>query len=267
MAANRINYGADSMADKQPSVKLSFTGPVAWIRLDNPAKRNALTVDDIDAFATQLGNVEQNPRVRVLVVTGGSGGTFCAGASLDQLSSGELSVGQFERLTNRLASMTVPTICAMNGNAFGGGAEIAVCCDFRIGARGMRLFVPPARFGLVYPPAGIERYVRRLGPDTAKRLLVASEEMDGERLLQLGFLTELVEPDQVQGAAARMADSIAGLAPLAVSAMKEICDSVAAGTLEDQRARELAERCRQSKDLQEGLRAVREKRKPVFTGN
>ena len=71
---------------------------------------------------------------------------------------------------------------------------------------------------------------------------------------------------QVEAAAASMADSIAGLAPLAVSAMKEICDSVAAGNLEVRRAIELAERCRQSKDLQEGLRAVQEKRKPVFTG-
>jgi enoyl-CoA hydratase/carnithine racemase len=253
------------MAGNQTSVKLEFTGPVAWIRLDNPAKRNSLTVDDIDAFAAHLHDVGQDPRVRVLVVTG-RGSTFCAGASLDQLSSGQLNVGQFEQLTNRLAEMTVPTICAMNGHAFGGGAEIAVCCDFRIGVRGMRLFVPPARFGLVYPLAGIQRYVRRLGPDTAKRLLVASEEMDGERLLQLGFLTELVDPGQVEAAAASMADSIAGLAPLAVSAMKEICDSVAAGNLEVQRAIELAERCRQSKDLQEGLRAVQEKRKPLFTG-
>jgi enoyl-CoA hydratase/carnithine racemase len=255
------------MKTKNAHVQASLDGPIARIRLANPTKRNSLTSCDIGVFMEHLRDVARQPQVRVLIVAGGDGDTFCAGASLDQLSSGELRAEDFEQLTDRLTGMAVPTICAMNGHAFGGGAEIGMCCDFRIGARGMRLFVPPARFGLVYPVRGIERYVQRLGLDTAKRLLVASEEMDGEKLLALGYLTELVESDQVDAAAERLASRIAGLAPLAVTAMKEICNSVAADSLDGQRATDLADRCRQSQDLQEGLQAVREKRRPVFRGD
>ena len=78
-----------------------------------------------------------------------------------------------QTLTDRLAAVRVPVICALNGSVYGGGAEIALCCDFRIGVRGSRLAVPAARLGVCYPLGGLTRYVQRLGLATAERLLVA----------------------------------------------------------------------------------------------
>jgi enoyl-CoA hydratase/carnithine racemase len=254
------------MTDTDTCIHFSVREQIACIRLDNPAKHNALTVADINCFIAHLETIEETPAIRVLVVTGSGDKTFCAGASLEELSSGTLNSKHFERLTDRLASLTIPTLCALNGSAFGGGAEMGLCCDFRIGVHGMMLMVPAARFGLCYPPSGIQRYVQSLGLTAAKRLLVTSEEFDGDSLLGLGYLTHLVEPAALQSTTRKLAESICELAPLAVSAMKQICDQSASGSIDETVATALAERCHHSRDLQEGLRAKQEKRSPVFSG-
>ncbi len=144
--------------------------------------------------------------------------------------------------------------------------EIGLACDFRIGFPAMRLFVPPARIGLCYPVNGIERFVQTLGLPVAKRLLLASEDFRGQALLQIGYLTHLVEHPHVREKAQWLAERMAGYAPLALSAMKQIGQQVARGQLDRQAVNALLESCNGSRDLQEGLAAQREKRPPVFTG-
>lgn len=248
------------------NIRLTKKDHIARIQLHNPAKHNALAEEDIQQFIAHLESVRENPEIRVLVVTGSGEKTFCAGAALNQLSSGAMSGEIFETLTDTLAAMPIPKICALNGSAYGGGAEIGLCCDFRIGIADMRLTVPAARLGLCYPLNGIQRYVQRLGLATAKRLLIACEQFDGDTLLVLGYLTHLVTRDQLQDTTREMAENIASLAPLAVTAMKKICDQTAAGTLDESEALELIQRCSASNDLREGLRARQEKRTPVFSG-
>jgi enoyl-CoA hydratase len=254
------------MADSQGVIGLAIKERVAWITLNNPSKHNSLAAEDIDLFILHLKSVESRSDVRVLVVTGSGDQTFCAGASLTQMSSGDLSGEHFEVLTDKLAAMPMPSICALNGSAYGGGAEIGLCCDFRIGVQGMTIRVSAARFGLCYPLNGIQRYVQRLGINMAKRLLIAVETLDAEALLSLGYLTHLVEPDQLIKTTEQMADSISKLAPLAVTAMKKLCDQIAEGSFCEPEALALIQQCRESEDLQEGLNAVREKRRPVFVG-
>jgi enoyl-CoA hydratase len=254
------------MAGSQEAIRLEVKGNIAWITLDNPLKHNSLVAEDVDLFISYLESVESRADVRVLIVTGSGDQTFCAGASLTQMSSGDLSGEHFEILTNKLAAMPMPSICALNGSAYGGGTEIGLCCDFRIGVQGMKICVPAARFGLCYPLNGIQRYVQRLGINTAKRLLIAAETLDAEAQLSLGYLTHLVEPHQLRETTEQMADSISKLAPLAVTAMKKLCDQVAEGSLNEPEALALIQQCRQSEDLREGLNAAREKRQPVFVG-
>lgn len=255
------------MSDIHSCIQFSIHDQIAWITLDNPAKHNALALADIDAFVAHLTTIENNKELRALVLTGNGSKTFCAGASLAELSSGDLNGNHFEQLTDKLASMRIPTICALNGSAFGGGAELGLCCDFRIGIKGMRLMVPAARFGLCYPVNGIERYVQRLGLTAAKRILVISEEFDCAALLHIGYLTHLVEPEELQDFTKELAQSISHLAPLAVRAMKQLSDQFAAGCADPEQAIALALQCNQSRDLEEGLRARAEKRKPVFLGS
>ena len=249
------------------NIRLSIDGHVATICLENPEKHNALAAQDIAHFVSLLNEVETDKDIRALLITSSGGKTFCAGASLTELGGGSLNGEGFEVLTNRIAATAIPTICAINGNAYGGGAEIGLCCDFRIGFKEMRMFIPATRFGLCYPVNGIQRYVHKLGPDTAKRLLVASEELNGEDLLAVGYLTHITEKDNVQAKAIAMAQAISQLAPIATRTMKAICDQTASGNLDLEETTTLIQQCNQSNDLQEGLIEKKEKRTPVFKGN
>lgn len=247
-------------------IELSQTGAIARITLNNPPKHNALSAQDIHDFLAALDQVANNADLRVLIVSSKGDKTFCAGAALDQMADGNMDGDTFEKLTDTIAALRLPTICAINGNVYGGGAEIALCCDFRIGIEGMRMFVPASRFGLCYPPNGIRRYVQTLGPDLAKRILMCAEEFSGEALLQIGYLSQLVSQDTLHAHAEQLAEQLEKLAPLAVQAMKELCNSAASGHIDHKHEQALAGQCQQSDDLAEGMRARVEKRTPVFHG-
>ncbi len=248
------------------SILLALEGPVARITLNRPDRHNALEAQDIELFRTCLSTVAADEEVRVLVVTGAGERTFCAGASLKQMHTGAMSGEVFETLTNDLAALRVPTICAVNGGVYGGGAEIALCCDVRIGVTTSTLSVPAARLGICYPPSGLARYVRRLGFDAAMRLLSLNEELDAEGMLGIGFLHRVVEPEALASAAEELAHRIARLAPLAVQSMKRILVEIADGRLDEDAARASVEACMASRDLEEGLRAQREGEEPRFEG-
>lgn len=242
-------------------------GAIARITLNNPARHNSLGEAQLSALQRCIEAVEEDRNIRVLIVTGRGDKTFCAGAALDQLGKGQISGDLFQQTTDRLAAIRVPTICALNGNVFGGGVELALSCDFRIGVEGSRLRVPAAQIGLCYPLSGINRFVQRLGVNLAKRILIAAEEFDADDMLRIGFLDYLVPPTALEFHARDMAECIAGLAPLAVQGMKVILQQAAAGSIDMEAAADLSRRCAESEDLKEGFAAQREKRAPKFTGS
>ena len=239
---------------------------VARVTLDRPERHNALEVTDVDRMVTLLDDIEADDTIRVLLLTGSGDRTFCSGASLDQMSSGQMSGELFDTMTDRLAALRVPTLCALNGNVYGGGAELALCCDFRVGVQGMRMSVPAARLGVCYPIGGLTRYVRRLGPGTANRILLAAEEMDGAELLRVGFLTELTTRDAFDDVVRARVSRLAELAPLAVQSMKQIMRAIVDGSTDALDIDRIIERCTASDDLREGIRAWKEKRDPRFEG-
>lgn len=254
------------MNKASPAIECTITDNTACIKLDNPRKHNALARVDMESFLQHLDALESNPAIRALIITGGGHKTFCAGASLQELSSGNMDGSFFTRLTDKLAACPIPTVCALNGSAYGGGAELALCCDFRIGIQGMMLMVPAARLGLCYPVNGIKRYVERLGLNAAKSILLTTRQLEAAELLRIGYLTQLVSGTELEGTARHLASQLASLAPLSVQAMKRICDQASAGNVDEAEAAALVQRCEQSVDLKEGLQANTEKRSPVFQG-
>ena len=130
----------------------------------------------------------------------------------------------------------------------------------------MKLFVPPARIGLCYPVRGIERFVRVLGLNTAKRMLVASEDFNGSELLSLGYLTHLSEQHDVNAKGLALAQRMMGYAPLAMKAMKSLCNQSVNGIEDLENAYRTAASCNSSDDLKEGLAAMQDKRTPNFHG-
>ena len=248
-------------------IKLTVDGPVARLTLDHPERHNALTSKGLEQFHGHLQQIEDDTELRVLVVSGTGDRTFCSGASLDQVQAGAVDGASFQAVADRLAALPIPKLAAMNGSAYGGGAELGLCCDFRLGVDGMKLRVPAASFGLCYPPAGIQRYVSRLGVEAAKRILVATETLETAELLRIGYLHRACPREELPALANEWAQRLAGLAPLAVRAMLAICDSFANGRLDAEQALQWVGRCNDSHDLQEGLRAALEKRAPNFRGD
>jgi enoyl-CoA hydratase/carnithine racemase len=249
------------------TVLFSQVGPVARITLNRPAKHNSLGEEELTALQACIDQITSATDTRVLVLTGAGEKTFCAGAALNQLGAGKISGELFQSTTDKLASLAIPTICALNGSVYGGGVELALSCDFRFGLEGTRMRVPAAQIGLCYPLSGINRFVERLGVNIAKRILVAAETFEAEELLQIGFIDHLVTRDELEARVADMADSIAGLAPLSVRAMKAILQQAAGSGINLPEAQALSRQCLESADLQEGFLAQREKRPPRFKGN
>lgn len=256
---------------KTENPRLSFDRWRATLTLSRPERHNALGLDDIANFIAALDAVEAREDVRVLVVTGSGDQTFCSGFALDEVGQRDREVraagySPLEALAERLERVAVPTVCALNGSVYGGGGEVALCCDFRIGVRGMRMFVPPARLGIHYPPEGLRRYVERLGLNAAKRVLVGCETFDDAELHRIGFLDHLVDRADLTARADAMAADLSVLAPLSVRHMKATLNEIARGVLDPDVARERMRRCWGSVDHQEALAARREKRKPMFSG-
>ena len=141
--------------------------------------------------------------LRALVLTG-RGRSFCAGAALGDVGRRRLDRQPAHRgSATRSRPSPRPTVAGLNGGAYGGGVELALACDFRVGVTGMRAFVPPARLGIHYEPAGIARAIDRLGSQAARRLFLLAESFDADALLALGFLDHLVAPDALDGQARR----------------------------------------------------------------
>ena len=243
---------------------VSFTQEqgIATLIFDNPARRNALGTAELDAIEAALGAL--SAEARVLVITSSDERIFCAGADLSEIREGTLSGDRFQSVTNQIAALPVPTIAVLNGNVFGGGAELALSCDYRLAREGIILRIPAAAIGLCYPVEGIERLTRRLGPSLARRVLVAAETFTAEQMLSLRMIDAIHSAAALPDAAQEFAESLLALAPMAVTNMLEIIRQLEAGELNRSHAESLARGCSDSEDVKEGIAAQREKRSPRF---
>lgn len=239
-------------------------GLVGRITLSNPAAHNALDQQAMRRLTALLDEWSDSD-LRALILTG-EGRSFCAGAALGDVGAADWSENPLTRLCDTLEAFPAVTVAALNGGVYGGGVELALACDFRVGVRGMRAFVPPARLGIHYEPAGIRRAMDRLGSQMTRRLFLLAETLDDTALLAAGFLDRLVEADALEVTAQSIADSAAALAPMAVRGMKRTIVELSRGTLDASAARERISACFGSEDHAEGLAAQREKRAPVFRG-
>lgn len=248
-------------------LRLDIDGPKATITLERPDKHNMLEVADLAALTAFLDRIDGEAGLRVLVVTGAGGKAFSSGFAHGDVAATDWRDNPIERAITRLEDVRVPTICALNGGVYGAAADLALACDFRIGVRGMRLLLPAARLGVIYNARGLERFVARLGPGPARRLLLACEEMDAEELLRIGFLDDLVGRDELAGRTDRLSRDLAGLAPRAVQGMKRALTQISRGALDETWLAAEILACFDSDDLTEGLAAFADKRPPRFTGH
>jgi enoyl-CoA hydratase len=242
------------------------------VRLNRPREHNRLEPIDLTVLRETFAQVDTDPSVRVLVLTG-TGKSFSSGFHLGALADRLAGKGgesedrdAFERTVDRLEALRVPTIAALNGSVYGGATDLGLACDFRIGVEGMRLLMPATRLGIVYYASGIRRYVTRLGVAAAKKLFLTAQPIDAGEMLRIGYLDEVVAPEDLMTRAEALAATLAANAPLAVSGLKRAINETAAGMLDPEMLSDARAVCAASEDHAEGVRAWSAKRAPVFTG-
>jgi enoyl-CoA hydratase/carnithine racemase len=249
----------------QSPLDLALDGMIATITLNRPEKHNLLTVDDLASLGALLDRAAASD-ARVLVVTGAGARSFSAGIDLGDVLATDWSRNPLEALIDKVEASPLPTIAAMNGFAYGGAADLALACDFRIGVDGMRVAMPPAKLGVMLHVSGLRRFATRTGANAARRLLVAGETLDAAALHRAGYLDRVVAPDALAAEARAMAQGIAALAPRAVQGMKRALAAIERGDLDLPAVKAEILALFSSEDLKEGLAAFAEKRPPRFTG-
>ena len=248
---------------------------IGWMIFNNPARRNAVSVDMWRAMPTILNAYVVDPEVRVIVLAGAGDQAFVAGADISEFEeqrSGDDAVAAYNTLTEIANSTLVdcpkPTVAMIRGFCIGGGLAIALNCDLRIAAEDAQFAIPAAKLGLGYGPAGIRRLMGLVGPSATKEIFYTAERCGVARARAMGWVNRVVPVVELEAATRKLAGTIAGNAPLTVAAVKRTVGEL----LKDPAQRDLAAceamvaACFASEDYKEGRTAFMEKRKPAFRG-
>ena len=246
---------------------------VLRITIANPAKRGALDHEILDTLA----EVVRGADARCLLITG-DGPVFSAGydiGNFDEDSFAEaaekLVAHPFTEAIEALDEYRYPVVAAINGHAIGGGLELAVTCDIRVAARGVRLGMPPAKIGLIYSHTGLRKFIEVCGVGNTNELFLVGRNVDSERAYEMGLVNQVVDADELEAAALSLASEIAANAPLSLEGNKRVLRVLrnVPSQLPEELERELVElreSCFHSEDFREGIRAFGEKRTPRWQG-
>ena len=245
---------------------------VRILTLDNEAKRNAVDPGLLGAIVEACKAADADD-VRCLVLTGKGEKAFCAGYDLGELEQARpedpLPDAALQVAISALEHTRAPVIAAINGAAYGAGAELAIACDLRVADEAAKISLPPAKLGIVYAPAGLQRFVEVVGLSRAKRLFYTAEAVPADQAEAIGLVDEVTGRGGALERAVELARTIACNAPIAVQGMKRIflllrrreLPAAAVGEIEALRRMSF-----HSEDAREGVEALRQRRKPRFVG-
>jgi enoyl-CoA hydratase len=246
-------------------------GQVATVIFDRPAARNAMTWRMYEQLGEACARIGRDDAVRVAVFRGAGGKPFIAGTDIAQFQAfrgaedGIAYEAKMEGYLAGLEALPVPTLAVIEGYAIGGGLAIAAACDLRIATPGSRFGVPIARtLGNCLSMANYARLVAALGASRAKRVLLLAENLSAEEALAGGFLSEIIEPADLDRRVAELTDRLAHHAPITMRVSKEAIRRLVLAGLPD--GDDLVRACYGSEDFKTGVRAFVDKREPQWTG-
>jgi enoyl-CoA hydratase/carnithine racemase len=215
-------------------IRIDIDGPTAWLRLDRPQARNALTMDAFEEMARQLDAIADT-EARLLIVTG-EGSHFCAGADLAEFAELQASETARRRFRTAIRSaldgfgkLSIPVLAHIEGACFGAGVALAMAADMRFAAPDARFAITPAKIGIGYPQEDVHRLVSLVGPGQAARLLFTGMTIDCEEARQIGLIETIGEST---GLLAVM-DSLLACDPGSIAMLKRGVGLAAAGAWRD----------------------------------
>jgi enoyl-CoA hydratase len=244
---------------------------IVTLTLNRPDKLNAIDSPMLDALEQLLGEIERDAEIRAVLLTG-AGRAFSAGAdikewtALEPLTFARTWGQRGHALFDRVAGLRPPVIAAINGIAFGGGLELALCADIRIASAAARLGLPEVTIGTVPGWGGTQRLPRLIGAGRAKHMILSGQPVDAARAEAFGLVSEVVEAEALMARAQELAKTIAANAPIAVQAAKRVIDAglptSPAAILEG----DAGVMCGNTADAKEGRSSFLERRPPRYQG-
>ncbi len=251
---------------------------ICTLTINRPEKHNFLTSGLLQEMAHTVSGLASDPDIRALVIRGAGETSFSAGYDISAIpiineqnpGAPIYNISPLEKALQAIRNFPYPVIAMVNGHAFGGGCELAMACDIRIGKHGIAMGMPPAKLGLVYPLPGFRRFLTVLGFAKTLEMFLTGRQYDSHNCLRMGLLNDLVAPDCLKTATYDMATEISENAPLALRGTKralyKMVETTALSEDEESKLASLFARSLMTEDLQEGKRAFMEKRKPCFKG-
>ncbi|CAH0347429.1 enoyl-CoA hydratase [Bacillus sp. CECT 9360] len=246
---------------------------IAIITMNRLEAANALSLTLLNDLSDVLKELQSDPAVRCVILTGAGDKAFCAGADLkERAGMNETEVTQTVKLIGDTISgieiLPQPVIAAINGSAFGGGLELALACDIRIAVETAKMGLTETSLGIIPGAGGTQRLPRIIGTAKAKELIFTARRIDAFEAERIGLICKVADNDQLLNEAISMANEIARNAPIALQAAKKaINQGIETDLATGLKIEEICYReTLHTSDRLEGLNAFKEKRKPVFTG-
>jgi enoyl-CoA hydratase len=261
--------------DRYEHVRLRRDGPVLTATITNPAKKNAVNRGIQDDFARLWRDVDGDPDLRVVVLTG-EGNAFCSGVDLSTLSGGDAPVQRRERATAKgirdrifdILDCETPVIAKVRGPAYGMGVNIALACDFVIAADDARLCDSHVKNGIAAGDGGVPLFPLLVGFRRAKEMLMLGEPITGKEAAEMGLINRSVPEDRLDATVEEYAAKLVAGPPLALSwtklSLNVLMKQLTLGAFETSIAYDML--TLRTDDVEEGSRAFVEKRPPRFTG-
>jgi enoyl-CoA hydratase len=248
-------------------------GAIATLTINRPQMRNALNDATIEEIAAALDEIELNPALRVLIVTGSGDKAFVAGADIHELKERDTVRGRTvtrrrQEVFTWLEELPIPSIAAINGFAMGAGLELAMACTLRLASSAAKLGQPEVKLGITPGAGGTQRLPRIVGMGRAMEMILTGEPIDAAAALSCGLVNRVVAPEALLPETLKLAETLIARPRLAVQYAKEAVLRSGEGSLAEGMAHESylhALSCG-TEDKREGVEAFLQKREPKFTG-
>lgn len=248
-------------------------GALRVITINRPAALNALSRKVVDELGRAFDEADATPALRVLALTGAGEKSFVAGADITEFSSlspeeARAYSAKGHGVLDRLATLRMPAVAAVNGFALGGGLELALACDFIWASDNAKLGLVEANLGIIPGFGGVARLSRRVGKAMASEMIFSAAQVKADEALRMGLVNRVLPQAELIPEVKKLADTMAGKGPLALAAVKRLLREGEGADLRTANAMEQSAfgLVFSSADAKEGVAAFTEKRKAAFAG-